>query len=109
MFNVLSSHFKTEENRISSFFEKPFSKDFFAFEYSASAPSIFKAMINFSRKKSVQYLYLMPKADNLARWEVIDQEELDLRVEENRLSEGSRLFKIDHEVNIRFEKITHLE
>lgn len=54
-------------------------------------------------------MYLMPVEDGLAKWELIDQEELEKRVEQNLLEEGAKLFSVDQEINIRFEKITHLE
>ncbi|MCP4749666.1 MAG: hypothetical protein GY866_02120 [Proteobacteria bacterium] len=45
----------------------------------------------------------------MAKWEVFDQEELEKRVEKNLLKEGSKLFKVEQEIAIRFEKITHLD
>ena len=63
----------------------------------------------FKNKKDIQFIYLTPAEDDLVRWEFLDQEELDRRVEENLLVEGARLFKIDKEITIRFEKLTYLE
>ncbi|MBU2512543.1 hypothetical protein KJ966_14500 [bacterium] len=66
-------------------------------------------MLNIKKKKDQQYLYLVPAENGLAKWEIIEQDELENRVEENLLEEESRLFKIDKEIFIKFEKITHLE
>ncbi|MDH5559357.1 MAG: hypothetical protein OEY59_00715 [Deltaproteobacteria bacterium] len=66
-------------------------------------------MFNLSKKKEAKYLYLLPGPDDLAQWEVLNEEELEKRVKENRLEEGCKLFKIEQEVNIRFEKIIHLD
>lgn len=66
-------------------------------------------MLNIKKKKKYQFLYLIPVEEGLAKWEVIEEDELEARVEENLLEEGSRLFRIDQEIAIRFEKITHLE
>jgi hypothetical protein len=68
-----------------------------------------RKMFSLKRRKNATYLYVKPVKDGLARWEVINQKELDNRVEENLLENGSRLFKVDHEITIRFEKTTHLE
>ena len=46
---------------------------------------------------------------DLVKWEIMDEDELKTRVEENTLVEGARLFKIEKEVPIHFERITHLD
>ncbi len=66
-------------------------------------------MLTIKKKKKQQYLYLEPVENGLAKWEIIESDELENRVEENLLEENSRLFKIDKEILIKFEKITHLE
>ncbi len=71
--------------------------------------SFFKSMFGFSKNDRIQYIYLIPGEDNMAIWELLDQEELERRVRNNLLEEGSRVFRVDQEFNIRFEKTTHLE
>ncbi len=66
-------------------------------------------MLSIKKKKAQTYLYLVPIEHEVARWEVLDEQELTTRAEENLLEEGARLFKIDKEVPIHFEKITHLD
>ena len=66
-------------------------------------------MLSIKKKRRHQYLYLVPVEDGLAKWEILEQEELEKMADENQLEENSRVFKLDQEVNIRFEKITHLE
>jgi len=66
-------------------------------------------MLSIKKSKNYQYLYLIPVEEDTAKWEIIDENELKIRAEENLLVEGSRLFKIEREVPIRFEKITHLD
>jgi len=71
-------------------------------------------MLRFGTKKEQvqvckQYLLLMPEDDELAKWELINQDELDRRVKENELHENCRLFPVGDEVKIRFERTTHLE
>lgn len=60
-------------------------------------------------QKEAQYLYLLPVEEGVAQWEIFDQEELDKRVSEGLLQDGCRLFKLDKEVNVSFERVTHLE
>ncbi|MBT4286803.1 MAG: hypothetical protein HOD92_05645 [Deltaproteobacteria bacterium] len=71
--------------------------------------SFFKTMLNFAKNEPDQYLYLIPGEDNLARWEILDQEELERRVKQNMLEDGCRLFRVDQEYKVRFEKMTHIE
>jgi hypothetical protein len=66
-------------------------------------------MLSIKKKKEQLYLYLTPVEHEVARWEILDEQELKARAEENLLEEGARLFKIDKEVPIHFEKITHLD
>ncbi len=66
-------------------------------------------MFSIKKKKENRYLYLVPVEDNLAQYEVISQEELENRVDQNQLEEGAKLYKVDKEIVIRFEKITYLE
>jgi hypothetical protein len=66
-------------------------------------------MLKIKKKRSYSYLYLVPLEEGVAHWEIIDERELKLRVEENQLEEEARLFRIDKEIPIHFEKITHLE
>ena len=56
-----------------------------------------------------RYVYLVPESEGVAAWEEFDQEELDRRIEENLLAEGCRLFRIDREIKVSFERVTHLE
>ncbi|MBU3914372.1 hypothetical protein KKA14_02470 [bacterium] len=67
------------------------------------------AMFNFKKKRENQYLYLVPVENDLARWELIDQAELEHRVEENLLEENAVLYKVANEKKIRSEKTTYLE
>lgn len=66
-------------------------------------------MFNIKKKQEHQYLYLVPVEDGLAKWKLLDQQELDERVESSQLEEGAKLFRIEQEITIRFEKIIHLE
>ncbi len=66
-------------------------------------------MLSIKKKKDHLYLYLVPIESEVARWEIIDEQELKIRADENLLEENARLFKIDKEVPIHFEKITHLD
>ncbi len=66
-------------------------------------------MLNFKKKQENKYLYLVPVENNLAKWELIDQVELEHRVEENLLEESAVLYKVDQEIKIRSEKTTYLE
>lgn len=66
-------------------------------------------MLSIQRKKKQQYIYLMPTEDGIAKWELIDVEELERRIENGGLEEGCRLFKVDKEINVRFETVIHLE
>jgi hypothetical protein len=68
-------------------------------------------MLSIKKNKKHQYLYLVPDEEDAAKWEmeVIDEDEMKARAEENALVEGARLFKIDKEIPIRFERTTHLE
>ncbi len=68
-------------------------------------------MLSIKKSRSHQYLYLVPVEDEEEKWEmeVIDENELKVRAEENSLVEGARLFKIEKEIPIRFERITHLD
>ena len=66
-------------------------------------------MFRFSRKENVQYLYLVPRENGLALWELLDGEELERRTRQNLLEEGCRLFRVDREFSVRYEKTTHLE
>lgn len=54
-------------------------------------------------------MYLVPVENDLARWELIDQAELEHRVEENLLEENAVLYKVANEKKIRSEKTTYLE
>lgn len=56
-----------------------------------------------------QYLMLRPEEEGLAKWEILDREELDRRVAANELLENCRLFPVGEEVKVRFERTTHLE
>ena len=47
--------------------------------------------------------------ENQATWELIDEAELERRVEENELEDDCRLFAVDREIKIHFQKTTHLE
>ncbi len=66
-------------------------------------------MLNFKKKQGKKYLYLIPVENNLAKWELIDQIELEQRVEENLLEEDAVLYLVDKEIKIRSEKTTYLE
>ena len=66
-------------------------------------------MLNFTKNEANQYIYLLPGEDNQAMWEILDQEELERRVRQNTLEDGCRLFRIDQEYKVRFERMTHLE
>lgn len=66
-------------------------------------------MLTIKRKKDQRYLYLVPVENGLARWEIIDEQELKTRAGENLLEEGARVFKIEKEVAIEVEKITHVD
>ena len=70
--------------------------------------SLLRSLFKFNNENA-QYIYLMPSGDSHAKWELIDQEELEKRVQENTLEEGCRLFKVDQELNVRFERTTHIE
>ncbi len=45
----------------------------------------------------------------MALWELLDQEELERRIKQNLLEEGCRLFRVNQEFNVRYEKTTYLE
>ncbi len=66
-------------------------------------------MLSIKKSKHHQFLYLVPMEVDLVKWEIMDEDELKTRVEENTLVEGARLFKIEKEVPIHFERITHLD
>lgn len=68
-----------------------------------------KVMFKFNKKKEKQFIYLTPAENDMVKWELLDEKELETRVAENSLEEGSRLFRVDQEIKIRFEKVTHLE
>ena len=72
-------------------------------------PLLTFTMLSIKKNKSQQYIYLVPVEEGLVKWEIIDDDELETRAEENALVEGARLFKIEKEVPIRFERITHLD
>ena len=67
--------------------------------------------LNLIKKKSnaSSYLYLVPSGENYAQWELLDQEELNRRVEANELKDGCRLFAVDKELSIRTEKTTFID
>ena len=56
-----------------------------------------------------QYLYILPQNENLARWEILEQEELEEKLDNDKLVEGCRLFKIEREIKVSFERVTHLD
>lgn len=60
-------------------------------------------------QKDAQYIYLLPVEEGVAQWEIIDNEELEKRVSEGLMQEGCRLFKLDKEINVSFERVTHLD
>ena len=66
-------------------------------------------MLNIKKKKDIRYLYLVPVEEDLANWEILSHEELEERVANNELEEDGRLFKVEKEVAIRFEKRTFLD
>ncbi len=73
-------------------------------------------LFDIKKKKEEQYLLLTPGEPSLmgggesqANWELLDEAELERRVAENELDDGSRLFVVDREVKIHFQKTTHLE
>ncbi len=71
--------------------------------------SFFKSMLNFTKNEPDRYIYLIPGEDNLAVGEILDQEELERRVRQNLLEDGCRLFRINQEYKVRFERMTHIE
>lgn len=71
--------------------------------------SLLKSMFNFTKNDHIQYIYLIPGEDNMALWELLDQEELERRIKQNLLEEGCRLFRVNQEFNVRYEKTTYLE
>ncbi|OGG95313.1 MAG: hypothetical protein A2527_07260 [Candidatus Lambdaproteobacteria bacterium RIFOXYD2_FULL_50_16] len=64
---------------------------------------------NLGKKKPSKYLYLVPSGENYAQWEILDQDELDRRVEANELKDNGRLFALDKELTIRTEKTTYID
>ena len=54
-------------------------------------------------------MYLIPVEEGVAQWEIINQEELDRRVQANLLKKGCRLFKVEKEIQVSFEQLTHLD
>ncbi|MDX2469905.1 MAG: hypothetical protein QNL04_04935 [SAR324 cluster bacterium] len=72
-------------------------------------------LFDIKKKKEEQYLLLTPGEPSLmggetqATWELLDEAELDRRVAENELDDSSRLFVVDREIKIHFQKTTHLE
>ncbi len=60
-------------------------------------------------KREWKYLYLIPSDDKTAQWELIDQNDLDLRVKDNTLEKNARLFRIDKELELHFETTTYLK
>jgi len=66
-------------------------------------------MLTIQRKKRQQYLYLVPGEENMAKWELFDHEELERRIENGSLEEGCKLFRVDKEINVRFETVVHLD
>ena len=71
--------------------------------------SFFRSMFKFNSNESNLYIYILPGHENQAEWEILDQEELERRVKQNALEEGCRLFRVDQELKVRFERKTHLE
>ena len=75
------------------------------------------ALFDFKKKDSCQYLLLSPTASGSSLlgdeppvdWEILSQEDLDTKVEQNDLSADSRLFVVEREVKIHLKKTTHLE
>ena len=65
--------------------------------------------LNLRKKKNPTYLYLVPQTDGLAKWELLDQAELERRAAQNELAEDGRVFEVDKERLIRTEKTTFLE
>ena len=61
-----------------------------------------------AQEEDKQYIHLTPDSDELAEWQLIDQAELDRRVGENSIEEGSRIFQVEKEIQISFTKTTHL-
>ncbi len=75
------------------------------------------ALFDFKKKTSRQYLLLSPaptensllSGEGQMDWALLSQEELDEKVESNELAEDSRLFIVEREVKIHFQKTTHLD
>lgn len=60
--------------------------------------------------KDSQYILILPSdGGNFAEWELLENDELEERAQKNEIPEGARLFRVDQEVKIRFEKSTHIE
>lgn len=68
-----------------------------------------KTLLGIGKKKEKQYMYIMPGVDNTGTWELLNEEELEKRINENRLEEGCRLFVIDQELKVSFERLTHID
>ncbi len=52
---------------------------------------------------------MMPVEENMAKWEIIDQDELDKRIDDGLMEEGCKLYKIEKEINVSFETVVHLD
>lgn len=67
-----------------------------------------KKLLGLGKKKEVKYMYIMPSEGNAGTWEILNQEELERKISDNLLEEGCRLFVIDEELKVSFERLTHI-
>ena len=67
-----------------------------------------KKLLGFGKKREIRYMYIMPGEENSGTWEILSQEELEKRISDNLLQEGCRLFIIDEELKVSFERLTHI-
>jgi len=65
--------------------------------------------INLIKKKNATFIYLVPTTETDAQWEILEQDELERRIEANELDEQGRVFEIAKERTIRTEKTTFLD
>ena len=55
------------------------------------------------------YLYLLPSPENGCSYEVLNEADLERKHKTGDFQEGCRLFKIEKEIKISFERVIHFD
>lgn len=67
-----------------------------------------KKLLGLGKKKETTYMYVLPGVGNSGTWEILTEEDLERKISENTLEEGCRLFVLEEELKVSFERLTHI-